>query len=208
MKTSLEAIRRRDLIEAAYQTFLEFGLKGMTAARIGKRAGLSHGMINYYFKSKDELLTAVVRHANRTIMDETRRRLRDGGGPKERLLAVLESHFPEESFNSATANAWLSFYAAVPDNKDFVRIHNVYYKRLHSNLVYNLRQLVSEKEAHIIAVELSTLIDGLWMRCGIEASGTSRQQAIDLILHYLNNCLGRADGARLQDAGPAQHRFG
>lgn len=50
MKTSLEAVRRRDLIEAAYQTFLEFGLKGMTAARIGKRAGLSHGMINYYFR--------------------------------------------------------------------------------------------------------------------------------------------------------------
>jgi len=55
MKTSIEKIRRRDLVKAAYQTFLEYGLSGTTVARIGARAGMSHGIVNYYFKSKDHL---------------------------------------------------------------------------------------------------------------------------------------------------------
>ena len=34
-------------------------MSGTTVARIGKRAGMSHGIVNYYFKSKDQLLCAV-----------------------------------------------------------------------------------------------------------------------------------------------------
>jgi TetR/AcrR family transcriptional repressor of bet genes len=59
LKTSIEKIRRQDLVRAAYRTFLEHGLNGMTMARIGERAGMSHGIVNYYFKSKDELLDAM-----------------------------------------------------------------------------------------------------------------------------------------------------
>lgn len=34
LKTSIETIRRRDLVEAAYQTFLAHGLSSMTIAGI------------------------------------------------------------------------------------------------------------------------------------------------------------------------------
>ena len=39
-RTSIEKIRRQDLVRAAYRTFLEHGLGGMTVARIGERAEL------------------------------------------------------------------------------------------------------------------------------------------------------------------------
>ena len=71
-----------DLVEAAYLTFLEHGFNGMTMARIGERAGMSHGIVNYYFKSKDELLSAVVRKANFLIMQDTARRLRLATTPR------------------------------------------------------------------------------------------------------------------------------
>ena len=41
LKTSIEKIRRQDLVRAAYRTFLEHGLGGMTMARIGERTGMS-----------------------------------------------------------------------------------------------------------------------------------------------------------------------
>src|SRR5690348_18089159 len=109
-RTSIESIRRRELVEAAYLTFLDTGMKGMTMARIGQRAGMSHGIVNYYFKSKAELLDAVVRHANCLIMQEVAARLRAARTPRERLSAVVEGNFRAELFDRETANAWTSFY--------------------------------------------------------------------------------------------------
>lgn len=198
-RTSIEAVRRRDLIEAAYETFLEYGLGGMTVARIGQRAGMSHGLVNYYFKTKDELLTSVVRYANRTIMEEVRRRLRGLKAPRERLLAIVDSHFPVQAFNRATANAWISFYAAVPNNQAFERLHVIYYRRLHSNLIHDLRQLMPEEDAQRIARGISMLIDGIWMRCGVDPEGVSREAAVGLITHYLDSALP-ANEAPILDA--------
>ena len=102
-RTSIEKIRRRDLIEAAYQTFLEHGFTGMTVVRIGERAGMSHGIVNYYFKSKDELVSAVVRKANFLIMQDTAQRLRAARSPRERVSAVIAAGW---STSRAAARAW------------------------------------------------------------------------------------------------------
>ena len=56
---------------------------------IGERAGMSHGIVNYYFKSKDELVSAVVRKANFLIMQDTAQRLRAARSPRERVSAVI-----------------------------------------------------------------------------------------------------------------------
>src|SRR6476661_600646 len=97
-KTSIETIRRHDLVEAAYLTFLEHGLSGMTMARIGERAGMSHGIVNYYFKTKDQLLSAVVRKANFLIMQDTARRLRLATTPRERISAIIAANFTDDLF--------------------------------------------------------------------------------------------------------------
>ena len=107
-RTRIEKIRRRDLIEAAYQTFLEHGFNGMTVVRIGERAGMSHGIVNYYFKSKDQLVSAVVRKANFLIMQNTALRLRGAKSPRERVSAVIAANFAAELFTREIARAWVS----------------------------------------------------------------------------------------------------
>ena len=47
VRTSIEKTRRQDLVKAAHLTFLKHGMQGMTMARIGERAGMSHGIVNY-----------------------------------------------------------------------------------------------------------------------------------------------------------------
>ncbi|EXJ11456.1 TetR/AcrR family transcriptional regulator [Nitrincola nitratireducens] len=70
MKTSIGQIRRADLTKAAYYVMLEHGLEGTTVARVGEKAGMSHGIVNYHFKNKMELIHAVVKYANRLIGDK------------------------------------------------------------------------------------------------------------------------------------------
>src|SRR5882762_2682210 len=199
MRTSIEKIRRRDLVKAAYQTFLKYGLSGTTVARIGEQAGMSHGIVNYYFKSKDHLLSAVIRYAFQLILQHSILFLRDAETPRERISAVIAGNFPAELFNQETATAWISFFAEVPTNSEFARLQDMFYRRLRSNLVFNLKQVTSPSHAERIALGISVWIDGLWLRNGMKQYGIERKSAINAIEEYV-------DVSLTQSARPAMRR--
>jgi TetR/AcrR family transcriptional repressor of bet genes len=192
MKTSIEKIRRRDLIDAAFQTFLEHGLGGTTVARIGRRAGMSHGIVNYYFKSKDHLLSAVIRHAFRQILEQSLFHLRAARTPRQRVSAAIHGNFPAELFNQNTAAAWISFFAEVPTNPEFERLQDRFYRRLRRHLVHNLGELTSSAYAERIALGISVWIDGLWLRSGMKQYGMDRHAAINAIEEYVDASLAQA----------------
>ncbi|HVJ40429.1 MAG TPA: transcriptional regulator BetI [Dongiaceae bacterium] len=191
MRTSIETIRRQDLIKAAYEAFRLYGFRGLTMARIGKQAGMSHGIINYYFKSKDDLLIAMVRYANGLIMQDVVRRLRDAGTPMDRLDAVIEGNFPPNLYDRATASAWVSFYSAVPEHPEFNRLQTLFYRRLASNLHHCLAHLTNRAEAELLVKGISVMIDGMWLRCAMEKHGLDRKEAVDLIKDYAHRRLGK-----------------
>ena len=51
---------RARLLDAAVRLFAEQGVAGTTVAEIARRAGVTSAMVHYYFKTKDQLLDAVV----------------------------------------------------------------------------------------------------------------------------------------------------
>lgn len=192
VRTSIEKIRRQDLVQAAYLTFLEHGLSGMTMARIGERAGMSHGIVNYYFKSKDELLSAVVRKANFLIMQDTARRLRSARTPRERVSAVIAANFSPDLFTRDIARAWVSYYAALGQQPEFERLQNAVDRRLSSNLNHALRQLTSPERAKELATGIAVLIDGLWLRHAKSNDNIDASTAIRHVESYVGYHLGKS----------------
>ena len=188
-RTSIEKIRRQDLIEAAYQTFLEHGFTGMTVVRIGERAGMSHGIVNYYFKSKDELVSAVVRKANFLIMQDTARRLRAASSARQRVSAVIAGNFPPDLFTREIARAWVSYYAALGRRDDLDRMQRAVDARLASNLLHALVQLVSRDEARRIASYIAVLIDGYWLRHTKPGDTVDAARAIAAIESFVDSQL-------------------
>ncbi|MFO1435870.1 MAG: transcriptional regulator BetI [Gammaproteobacteria bacterium] len=192
MKTRIEDIRRQDLIRAAYQVFLEHGVNGTTVARIGERVGMSHGIVNYYFKTKDELLQAVMRYAFRQISDDAVAKLKRARTPRERIDAVVRANFLEGVFQRDTAAAWLSFYGLAPQVPEFARLQMAYYRRLHSNLMHALKQVIPAEDAEKVASGISVLIDGMWVRRAMISSQGSIEDMIAFIDEYIDDHV-RAD---------------
>lgn len=191
-RTSIEKIRRHDLIEAAYQTFLEHGFNGMTVVRIGERAGMSHGIVNYYFKSKDELVSAVVRKANFLIMQDTAVRLRGAQSPRERVSAVIAANFAADLFTREIARAWVSYYAALGRRPDLDRMQRVVDARLSSNLMHALTRLVSRAQARRLADYIAVLIDGYWLRHAKSDDAVDAAVAIRQIEEFVDSQLSAA----------------
>jgi TetR/AcrR family transcriptional repressor of bet genes len=65
----------------------------------------------------------------------------------------------------------------------------VYAQRLDSNLVFNLRQIVSEEAARKISQGLSSMIDGFYIRHALQDRVPDRDATKRLVCEYLELCL-------------------
>ncbi|EJM99439.1 transcriptional regulator BetI [Phyllobacterium sp. YR531] len=190
MKRSIEDIRRQELIEGAYRAFLQHGIDGLTTARICKEAGMSPGILSYYFKSKDEVLFWMVRHANRVIMDEVAKRMKAAPNRWERLLAIIEGNFPKSLFEQNTANAWLSFYVASARDPQLERLQRLFHRRLASNISSCVSGIVSRADLPGFVETVAVLIDGCWLHRAAIHSQTTSAGAIALITNQVEQLLG------------------
>ena len=65
--SGLEEQRRKQLVAAVVQCIAEEGFERTTTRNIADRAGVSIGMLNYYFKTKKELVAEAIRVANEGV---------------------------------------------------------------------------------------------------------------------------------------------
>jgi transcriptional repressor BetI len=197
-KKRIEEIRRIELIEAAYRIFIKDGLKGLTTTRICQEAGMSQGILTYYFKDKDEVLFEMVRHANRILMDDVVVRLRGAASCWDRIIAVIDGNFPATRFERNTANAWVSFYAEAGHNERYARLQRLFYRRLHSNLASALVPAVDRAAIDPFVLGFAAMLDGIWLRRGHSDADISLAQAKQLLTLYAENSLGSAIVERLK----------
>lgn len=188
MPKRIEEIRRAELIEAAHRVFLREGLQGLTTARICQEAGMSPGILAYYFKGKDEVLYAMVRFNNRILMEDVIARMRRATTSWERLEAIVEGNFPDHSFTRNIAIAWLSVCAATNVNQNYERLQRLFYSRLVSNLASAFGSLLDRDRLRQASLSVAALIDGLWLRKAV-GHEIDRDEAVALVLRNLTSLL-------------------
>ncbi|SLN27756.1 HTH-type transcriptional regulator BetI [Roseivivax jejudonensis] len=159
-----EIERRRDLIAATIREIGAQGTLNVTVGQIAKRAGVSPGLAFHYFGDKEALFLAAMRWILRDYGLQVRAALAAADGPAERLDAVIEANFAESHFRDGAVAAWLNFYVLAQRSTEAARLLALYHRRLHSNLVHDLRPLAGAEAAAGIAVRLAALIDGLYLR--------------------------------------------
>jgi len=95
----LAARRRAELIKAGYAEILEKGIQGVTLDAVVARAGSSKGGALYYFRTKDDLLFAILEwvlfELDRTLEDV----VRNQDTPRRRLTSELEVLFHSAEVN-------------------------------------------------------------------------------------------------------------
>jgi len=85
-----EAVRREQIIKAAYEVASRKGLDRLTVRQVAAKARLSAGLVLFHFKSKDQLIVALQDWllATTTIL-RVGPEIQRNGLPLDRLLALL-----------------------------------------------------------------------------------------------------------------------
>lgn len=188
-------VRRNALILATIAEIGEAGSLDVTVSQIAKRAGMSSALAHHYFGSKDQIFLAAMRHVLETFRLAVSTRLKTAHRPEQRIRAIIDASFEPSQFEREIVAAWLAFYVRALQSRETRRLLQVYARRVHSNLVFNLRQLFDEATAQQVAQGLASLIDGFYIRHALQDGVPDRAGTREMVKGYLDLWLERKERA-------------
>lgn len=164
-KVGMKPLRKQQLINATLESIDKYGLQNTTIITISRIAGLSSGIISHYFGGKQGLIEATVMY----LLQQLKLALLERISPQQlnatqRLKIIIEANFTSFQRATPTIKTWLSFWTESMHDPKLKRLQNINNKRLHSNLLFSYRQLLSAESAKIAAKKTAAMIDGLWLR--------------------------------------------
>jgi len=122
-------LRRAQLTRAAYKVVGEKGYSDFTIKDIAEEAGLSAGLVHYYFKNKEDLLFKLLKEMNSNLKASLNKVLTALTEPQEKLLAFCDEAFDLLEKEKAYFNVIIDFWAQINRNK---RIHQANVKLFQS----------------------------------------------------------------------------
>ncbi|WP_296269105.1 transcriptional regulator BetI [Pseudomonas sp. UBA6562] len=217
-KVGMQPIRRQQLIDATLQAVDQVGLGDASIALIARLAGVSNGIISHYFRDKNGLIAATMRHIMNMLNDGViaRRQALTDTSPRAQLQVIIEGNFDASQVTGPAMKTWLAFWASSMHQPSLHRLQRINDHRLYSNLCYQFRRALPADQARSAARGLAALIDGLWLRGALSGDAFDTDQAVRIAYEYMDLQLAKqrptgndarvSEQARTTTAQPAQVR--
>ncbi len=184
--------RREDVAEAAWRVIGRDGLEGATLREISREAGFTTGVLQHYFRDRDELLAFVARQISEQAFDRMALAIESCAPGKACLRQLLEVLVPLD-LRTARVSALLSFWARSAVDP----VHNGIQARQYATIRKAFRgQVMAAMENGEIAVDrdpddladhLLAFGDGLCVRSGMEPDRFPEQRRSAMLDAALKN---------------------
>ena len=185
------------MIQAAIRSVAAHGLADTTVATVAQAAGLSQGIVNLHFRSKERLLTETLRY----LADEYRSACREAAAAAETspvagLLAMVELDFRSSICDRDKLAVWFAFWGERKFRPTYRRICAERDKSYDDMVRVMCTRLCEgddypDVEPALVADGLSALTDGLWLDLLVRPETMSRELARRITLAYLADAFPR-----------------
>lgn len=200
-RPGVETIRRQQLIDATMKVIEAHGFQGATIGRIAEASELSVGIVSHYFGNKQGLLEASMRYLLSSLQRDAAKLMAERSStPRERLLAIVDANFSGAQTSAQSAKTWLAFWTQAMHSPDLMRLQRVNERRLLSNLIVPLRQLMPVAQARETAETIAALIDGFWLRAAMSEGRIELDRAVSLCKTYVDQAIAANNGNHTSDS--------
>jgi TetR/AcrR family transcriptional repressor of bet genes len=169
MTPGSQEARRQQLIAATVRIIARHGFSNTTLAKVAQDAGLSPGIVNFYFTSKDQLLIAVLKSLSDEFMGRLEQALAESGiDPAENLRALIAAILDPTLSQPDKCAVWYAFWGEAGARAEYMRLCGERDEAYHRALLALCRQLAesappgSQPDAEAITLALLGLLDQLW----------------------------------------------
>lgn len=157
--------RREQLIEATIEVLAIKGYARVTMSDVATQAGLSHGLVNFHFQSKEALLSETLIYLSQEYIQNWQGALAKAGpSAAEQLHALISADFRPELCTPQRLAAWCAFWGEAQSRP-------LYQEKCGSNnaeYVLKMEQLCTallgpSGNAERVARAIRVTTEGLWM---------------------------------------------
>lgn len=190
-RTVAKALRREQLIKSTIEVIAKRGFAETTLANVADGAGLSRGIVNFHFRSKEALLVATLEY----LADEYRKSWlaaleQAPTDPARKLAALVHADFDPAVCSRKKLALWHAFYGEARSRPTYRALcgqrDREYYEVLRALCEELIRAGPYPRlDPDRVASGLSAMSDGLWLSLLIHWESFTRQRALDVCLEYL-----------------------
>ncbi len=173
--------RREDVAEAAWCVIGRNGLEGATLREISREAGFTTGVVQHYFRHRDELLAFVAQQISEQAAERTMAAINTCAPGKACLRKLLEVLVPVD-LRTARVSALLSFWARSAVDPVHNTIHVRQYEAVRKAFRSQVRAAIEQGEISTdrpledLTDHLLSFGDGLCVRSGMEPERFPQQR--------------------------------
>lgn len=185
--------RREQLIAATMKCIARKGLSGMTLSHVAKQAGLSQGIVNLHFDSKENLLNETLRHVADDYRNQFEQALaRAEPAPAARLLSALELDLTPSVCDRNKLAVWFAFWGESKARPTYRRISGEFDRQYDSDMKQLCADVIEDGGYASVSAEaateaLTSMTHGIWLSCLINPQSWDRNAAMGAIMSYLRN---------------------
>ena len=162
--------RHQEILDAAARVITDRGLAETRISDIADQAGVSPGLILYYFESKDRLLSEALTFANDQFYLRMSREIRRISSAKEQLRRLVDlsvpGYLPEYGRLDEWA-LWIEVWVRALRDPDMAKDREVLDQRWRAQIADIIRggqasgEFASTLDADELSLRIAALIDGL-----------------------------------------------
>jgi TetR/AcrR family transcriptional repressor of bet genes len=196
-RTAPKEERQLQLIRATIRSVAQNGLSDTTMATVAREAGLSQGIINLHFQSKERLLVETLRHLSEQYRAAWKKALSSAGDrPEERLEAMVAMDFKPPICEQNKLAVWFAFWGESKSRPTYRKICASRDMAYRAEMVQVCDELI-EKGGYVgldageVAAGLSAMTSGLWLDLLTNPRSMSRERARQICMAYLASTFPR-----------------
>ena len=183
--------RREQLIKSTINCIAKRGIAGTTMADVTQDAGLSLGIVNLHFQSKDKLFEETLLY----LSDEYEAYCADalakaGNTASEKLAALVELDFSPKVCDRKKLAVWFAFWGEAKSRPTYLHICAENDRRYNNVVATLCDELIADGpypgiRSQSFATGLAALANGLWLDLLMSPNDIDRKQARDISFDYL-----------------------
>ena len=183
MHSNIRHFRRKQIIEATLSSISKKGFARTKLSDVAKEAGLSQGIISFYFLTKEALLFETLEHLAteyEVIWKDAVKRV--GSDPVATLNAVIEVDLGVQVCNRKKVCVWTAFWAESPSRPKYRKRCRELLAAYREQTVSMCRHIAengghSNVDANRVGRGLNAMIDGNWLNLVVDPRSFDRAQA-------------------------------
>lgn len=189
------------MIQAVRKCVAESGLHGATVRAVAAKAGVSTGILNYYFESREQLIEETLQDANEQVLKTISEATIRPENALARLQILVNSALPLSAEDREINIFWVDYWAEALHSKRLREAQMEHNSLWWASIEDTIREgqksgyFRKDADARSAARTISALIDGLTVHTMLDERTTPAHDTRRIVMDYIAIALLPADAA-------------